>query len=45
VWVSLDISRRSIFSTVFESQEEEEEEEEEEDIFGTVELGILEHRT
>jgi hypothetical protein len=44
VWVSLDISR-SIFSTVFESQEEEEEEEEEEDIFGTVELGILEHRT
>jgi hypothetical protein len=43
VWVSLDISRRSIFSTVFESQEEEEEEEE--DIFGTVELGILEHRT
>jgi hypothetical protein len=44
VWVSLDISRRSIFSTVFESQEEEEEEEEE-DIFGTVELGILEHRT
>jgi hypothetical protein len=45
VWVSLDISRRSIFSTDFESQEEEEEEEEEEDIFGTVELGILEHRT
>jgi hypothetical protein len=41
VWVSLDISR-SIFSTVFESQDEEEEEE---DIFGTVELGILEHRT
>jgi hypothetical protein len=44
VWFSLDISRRSSFSAVFESQEEEEEEEEE-DIFGTVELGILERRT